>query len=410
MLIFPLQALAQPEGISTLKIVSEEVTNNEILSSTTSTLAGGIGAIFLLFVIFYYVTSILDGGKFQVKMLMPVLIYILACNFNWIVRPVTDFAATINGSLSGAAQNSSLKIIQAKGGQPGDGIMDLYRLRMKEDMTATKNKADQDFAKHHNDETPKVSEDSQSDADDAAKTMKERTNFIERISDAISNSIDKKVGQWSDQLSFRTHQIGTVVKYSITGFLCSILCWVNNLMVQVLKIFGSVMAGIIMAFGPIVWAFAVFPGRGRTIQTWFIRVCQFSLWSPIAAFISYLNTAASLELLDSLSSGADGMFGLCVTFLANIIALTAVPSIAQMILEGASGNVALSGGLQQAAHAVTTASSIATLPIAKGASAVSFASNLSSLSNTKANQNQGETLSGISQKLDQVIQGQNTHK
>jgi uncharacterized membrane protein len=41
----------------------------------------GIGSIMLLFVVIYYITSILDGGKFQLKMLFPVFIYFLVCNF-----------------------------------------------------------------------------------------------------------------------------------------------------------------------------------------------------------------------------------------------------------------------------------------------------------------------------------------
>ena len=53
------------EGIS---IVRELTSYAEGLAETFGAVGRGIGAVMLLVVVFYYISSILDGGKFQIKM------------------------------------------------------------------------------------------------------------------------------------------------------------------------------------------------------------------------------------------------------------------------------------------------------------------------------------------------------
>lgn len=409
MLIFP---LAADSGLDFIKNANEMLGGNEALTNSIGTLAAGIGGIFLLFVLFYYGTSILDGGKFQVKMLMPILIYVCACNFSWITQPVTAFVGGIRDGLSSSINDSRRSLMASQeGGSETDTLMDVFNRQRKKENEESKARyeAEMKAGKHVDDID--ANDDGTSSSSDSQDEMKEKMKLGQRITNAISNAFSRMFGQWSAHFTFSKETTSNFVKYSITGLLSSLLCWVNNIMEQVMKIFGASMAGIVLAFGPIVWAFAVFPGRGKTVMTWFIRMCQFALYGPITAFICLLNTHLSLSLMADMSAGGNSMFALTCGFAANIAAMTSVPSIAQMIIEGASGGVSLSSGLQMMAHALTTAGSTAIAPLKMGKALhdMKVAGD-----NKQANVSQGNTLENIAQTLNGMSNGgsygQNSHK
>lgn len=111
------------------------------------------------------------------------------------------------------------------------------------------------------------------------------------------------------------------------------------------------MAGLIVAFGPITFAFAIFPGQGGTIKSWVIRLCQFSLWAPICALVDCFSYKI-FDMLADAGAGSSVLMAIAVA-ICNLVALTSVPSIASMIIEGAQGAVSLSNGLQTMAGALT---------------------------------------------------------
>jgi len=107
-----------------------------------------------------------------------------------------------------------------------------------------------------------------------------------------------------------------------------------------------------VAFGPITFGFAVFPGQGRNILSWFLRLCQFALWAPICALIDVFSVMIFDEMAsNSLSTGSLAMA--IAVAVCNLVALTSVPTIASMIIEGAQGAVSLSQGLQTISAGMT---------------------------------------------------------
>ena len=101
MLFFPLVASSEESLtlLDSLRDISKETANG------FTQIGIGIASIFFLIVVFYYVASILDGGKFQIKMLMPLLIYLIVCNFNIVSQPVVSFTSTLTKSLCDACDS-----------------------------------------------------------------------------------------------------------------------------------------------------------------------------------------------------------------------------------------------------------------------------------------------------------------
>ncbi|MBQ8482928.1 MAG: hypothetical protein IJ504_01325 [Bacteroidales bacterium] len=123
------------------------------------------------------------------------------------------------------------------------------------------------------------------------------------------------------------------------------MSWICSGVSFCLKIFGIMMTSVVVVFGPISFAFAILPGRGANVVSWFIRICQFALFGPLCAFIDAFTVSAYL-LLDSSAGNAMGFLMVFAITLANLVGLVSVPTIASMIIEGASGAVSLSQGLQ----------------------------------------------------------------
>ena len=138
---------------------------------------------------------------------------------------------------------------------------------------------------------------------------------------------------------------------SFESIISSIVSWLCNVFSYVLRAFGGVMSGIIVAFGPITFAFAIFPGEGGRIKNWIIRIIQFAMWPPIVSLVDCFSTKIFYMMAESfraLGHGGGSSFLMTIAVcVCNFIALTSVPTIAALVVEGAmEGAVSLSQGLQ----------------------------------------------------------------
>jgi len=149
-----------------------------------------------------------------------------------------------------------------------------------------------------------------------------------------------------------------ISQHGFFALVAVILQWVATLMANIMKIFGNVLVAIIISFGPITWAFAIIPGNGKFITSWFLRICQFALYSPVVCLIQVFMAKTSVgiaEAMGAAGAAAAGTTSFAVsgsvmtasaTLLCEIIILCSVPTICSMIIEGASGQVSFSQGAQ----------------------------------------------------------------
>lgn len=362
MLGIPL-AVDYGEGIS---IVQELSSYAEGLAETFGAVGRGIGAVLLLIVVFYYISSILDGGKFQIKMLIPFLIFFFVCNFSWIATPVTSFTSTITQSLVSACNTQIGSVKDKYDCDEGATIDDMYMAENQQSAGDAQKLIDDALADY--DSTTDYEEDgSSSDGGDDETEPKPKGLFGKmsyHVKKGIGDAATKGSLNMQKELSTQGLDLDdsgkgnkpTAKNLGILKPISSIVSFICKIMSFVLMAFGGVMTAIIVAFGPITWAFAIFPGQGATIKSWFIRLCQFSLWSPICALVDCF----SVKLFDIMATaqGAAPILMAIAVAVCNLVALTSVPTIASMIIEGAQGAVSLSQGLQAMGAALTTAGAI----------------------------------------------------
>lgn len=295
----------------------------------------GIASIMLLVVVLYYVINILNGGKFQTQMLVPLLIFFCVCNFQWIAKPVLKFTTTITSSLTDTLKEQKQKLLTSD--------------PMTKDVTTIN---DHFVSKHlENDPTNKngheVTEEEKVGAEsEGTISTSKPSNFAEKIWKAIYYG--SAVGIVRDLALSSNKSVQenlTSERLSFSGIICQLMSWLCSGFSFCLRVFGIMMTSIIVVLGPITFAFAVLPGKGGVIVSWFIRLCQFSLFGPLCTFIDTF-TVSTYTLLDTTASDAMGFLMVFALILANIVGLLSVPTIASMIIEGASGAVSLSQGLQ----------------------------------------------------------------
>ena len=395
LILFPVLAAGQKSGVdiekfgeSTVKVVLE---NSYSAMSALQNVGVGIASVFILFVIFYSVSSILDGGKFQVRMLWPVLIYLCVCNFNVIGGVAADFASNIQKQSVTAATSVKSNILDGKDfftfffdkmmmGRTGQYSAEVERFRQEQyaknlndalpsGSTATK-------AANGNGQTDTVDSNVNQDAKQGGLWGK----IYDFASDAVdfAGSIIQSLSSWwtnlkaefiapfftesSDEAS-KIEKIAMMLECGIQWLIALILQWFCNLLQTAFICLGAIMFGILVAFGPIVWAFAIIPGNGQTIKNWFLRLCQYALYSPIVVLISAFIAAMEGEFMQMLGTVQGHGMGYPVfipmaCIIVSIIALTAVPSIAASVIEGVSGAVSLSQGWNTISSTVNTVSNI----------------------------------------------------
>lgn len=361
-------------------------------------LGKGIGAIMLLFVVFYYASAILDGGKFQLKMLWPLVIFICAANFSIISKPVLSFTGAISGGIANSAasggaslQEIANKTSRAASDNAGHVTMEEHMGEVLDQMREV------DLESYHvNTHIPvkqrgmptKVYE-SKSSKDGSYTTVMEfaegspitrhtKNSLIEKgrtdeadysdmssLSRVLQDFYDKTIKKswtqlWADILyAISDEQLDN---NSINGNLfilivAALLKFFVNIFALVMTAFGSIMTTIFIAFGPLIWGFAVFPGMGKNIGSWLIRLCQFALYGPVTIFIKNLSLSLLTIWGAETYTTATGMsfVGNCAAFVCAIFMLANVPSICSMIIEGAQGSASLSGGYHAMQGALSTA-------------------------------------------------------
>lgn len=300
----------------------------------------GIASIFLLVVVFVYVTNILDGGKFQAKMLLPLLIYLAVCNFRYVAGPVVKFGLIIQKECVAEAHSARMRML----GDPMDGGWTIFRAFLKkiDEPTETVKRLTlgEDF----------------DDTVDSQDAEGNRTGFFSGLGDNIVNALK---WFWNHIVleivqGFTTSPL-KVMTFGLMGLVAELLDFIVCLLDIALTCLGAVMTALVVAFGPITWAFAVFPGNQRTLGAWALRICQFMLYSPIVQLIGAFFAYTLLHFTDLLFKDAGGaagsagaIMGIAGLLLANIAALMSVPAIASMIIEGAQGAITLSQGLMTA--------------------------------------------------------------
>lgn len=300
----------------------------------------GIASIFLLVVVFVYVTNILDGGKFQAKMLMPLLIYLAVCNFKFVAGPVVKFGLIIQKECVAEAHSARMKMM----GEPMEGSWTIFRAFLKElnepTETVKRLTLGEDF----------------DDTVDSVDGEGRKTGFLSGLGNSLVNALK---WFWNHIIleivqGFTTSPL-KVMTFGLMGLVAELLDFIVCLLDIALTCLGAVMTALVVAFGPITWAFAVFPGNQRTLGAWALRICQFMLYSPIVQLIGAFFTFTFFsftKLLFTNVGGAAGsagaIMGIAGLLLANIAALMSVPAIASMIIEGAQGAITLSQGLMTA--------------------------------------------------------------
>lgn len=348
------------EGIS---IVRELTSYAEGLAETFGAVGRGIGAVMLLVVVFYYISSILDGGKFQIKMLIPFLIFLFVCNFSWIATPVTSFTGAITSSLVESCNSMNGNIKDKYDCKESATINDMYNSMHQDEAGDAQQIIDDAYADYSGTKDEEAGGDVK-DGDEEPQPKGVFGKMSYHVKKGIGDAATKGSLNMQKEMStagLDTDNSGkgfkpTTKNLGLLGPISSIISFICKIMSFVLMAFGGVMTAIIVAFGPITWAFAIFPGQGATIKSWFIRLCQFSLWSPICALVDCF----SVKLFDIMATaqGAGPILMAIAVAVCNLVALTSVPTIASMIIEGAQGAVSLSQGLQAMGAALTTAGAI----------------------------------------------------
>ena len=352
--------LAGEKSLNIMKELSSFATGD--MAASFAAVGKGIGAIMLLIVALYYITSILDGGKFQLKMLLPLLIFILVCNFSWVSGPVVSFTQTITSSLVATCESKKNSIKAKNGCLDSANINDLNNAKMEGGNDGKQ----VDYLIGKSDDRAKDKSDTEEVDQKQFKNKRGGGLMARAVHRGSTTAANQASYNFQRETSGETYQDAqeegsgkSLKQQNITwqGIISSVVSWVCQIMSKVLEAFGAVMTGIIIAFGPITFAFAVFPGQGRNILSWFLRLCQFSLWAPIVALIDTFSVMI-FDTLATTSFTAGSLAMAIAVAVCNLVALTSVPTIASMIIEGAQGAVSLSAGLQSIGSALTGAGAV----------------------------------------------------
>ena len=352
----------------------------------------GIGSIFILFVIFSFATHILNGGKFEAKMLWPVVVYVCVSFFGIISNTTIAFTGMINKQCVAAASNANRSVLD------GMTLYDYVRhqtkkkekpeeAKMRKKVTAkclVRAGFPEDEVKRALNLADEISGADPDYSDDAAGTDEAKTGIkilgsIKGLGEQIRENLEIAwesymvrldaslvMGNSKDEAKEAGLESAIVIydqayfleKNGIPWILAIIMQWIVIIMTNVYIIMGAVLTGVFIAFGPVIWAFAVFPGNQKVIGSWFIRLVQFSLYAPICALTTAFSNRLIVTCMAASSEAAMGsvLLLLCGLF-ASLALVCSTPSLATMIIEGASGGISLMAGVSAASSAIKTMAS-----------------------------------------------------
>ena len=346
--------------------ISEQIIDDNVsLGAEAFTNIGvGIGSVFLLVFVISSVTAILDGGRFQMKMLWPVFVFFLVCHFGWVSKPVVGFTETITKELCTGLVGAKADLIASKSGGRASSIGGLFwYLKMRnsgydstqiDEITAILQGKYDDWRKTHgetlsDDELKKYGVDKGgliASIRRGARDMWQgwKMDLAKAMDDTPVHELGKDETGPEIKPTYMPEQLtGLGLLVMFMNMMCSFIS-------LALRSVGIVMTVLLVCFGPVTFAFAVWPGRHQMMLTWFLRLCQFSLYGPICLLVDVVAIDIFCVMLGPGNTGSVVSFvGILGVMTANIVALTSVPSIASMIIEGASGSLSLSQGLQTAA-------------------------------------------------------------
>ena len=311
-------------------------------------LGKGIGGLALLVVLIYYLIALLDGGKFQLKMLWPLCVFMIVCNFTWVSTPVESFLTQITRTIS-EATTKEVNGLYAPASSMYGKYMNEYEHQISSDAKSIEAWLGRTFGLNS---APDSGQDAGVDGGDGADAQKK--NIVGDMFDSMLGTLQKWLTQrkadWLSSIAFDTSEIYNSFKFSVIGILAAVLDFFCSCFIFVYMALGASLIAILIAFGPVTFAFAVLPGMQRNMTSWFIRLVQFSLWSPIVNLIRYFFAYLFVQML-TCEAGKSGLFLVGMT-IGQLIALASVPTIASMIVEGATGGISLSEGIRKIVNPV----------------------------------------------------------
>lgn len=330
------------QAISLTKKVLDTI--EPVMEGLTS-IGVGIGSILLLLVVFTSISQILGGSKFEVKMLVPALIYLAVCNFSLVAKPVVNFGITLQSGciskMSDADYNFAKCWIEKKNKK------DILAQSLPKEIVDPTND-------YEGFEGEMVEEDSAT-PEETQKAETRRRKFSlsgigQNVAQALENTWTKMKANFLQGFSL-CKDVTTFVSAGASYILILLLQFCISAIQYMMCALGAVLVGIVVAFGPITWAFAILPGNGKVIQAWFIRICQFMLYGPIVNLIGCClyyfvsNGSATYDLsLEPIQ--------MIAVLIAGISCIFSVPAISQMIIDGASGGVSIMQGMSNISQGI----------------------------------------------------------
>ena len=330
----------------------------------------GLASIFIMFVIFSCVHSILDGSQFQTKMLFPVVIYLIVTSFGIVTSTTKTVVKTIHTKANEAClsvrkeclrENTTLlqyymncastktdfsEAFKEKINKSADELAE-YGGFIDPDNDKSSGTVKEDIASPFGGQAGK--ENDVNEVENEKAKRKGIAALIVGLWESIKREFVESLLLWTDTTKGKT--LGTVMAGGFSWIVALICQWVCSILSFVMSNWGAINISILIAFGPITWAFAVFPNNLRTVGSWFIRLVQFALYSPIVNLIA----AACFKILSAFASSATTGVGSALAILSilvlNIFAMVNVPTIATMIIEGAQGSLSLVSSASQIAQA-----------------------------------------------------------
>lgn len=340
-------------GADYYSMVQSVMSSFDSISSPFTAVGAGVASLCLLFCVFYFSMTILDGGRFQLKMLWPLVVYILACNPALLTKTVTGFTNSISKNLSSACQTARGNVY----GKMGTSNLFQYAIQKAGEQVQT-----------INDAKKALSEETQ--GEDLNDPKQDGGTTISKIGMGVFTALKAAFkfifnGVFISIVEVLTGLDRGVIQAFLSNILVLIIGAVFMLIVDILNIaivaVAAMMIGICVAFAPLTLGFAVFPGMGKLIGGWIVRVIQFSLWGPIVGLVGVFSASiftgfidASTSLHVGISTGdltAAGDAGkralvLCGFLFANIVVLINVPAAAAYVIEGSGmGGLSLAQGM-----------------------------------------------------------------
>lgn len=359
MFVLPLQSGLVNQGYETAKSAVQAV------QSVTGNISGGLGSIgaaiasiFILVHIFACMSAILEGGKFQIKMLGPIVIYVLICNFFLVSTPTTTFFSALQEGVAteiNVAYNSMFSIVDDNGNVTQQSRVDYFIEKYRENNAARLAQIDQALEQAKQDYNRDI-EGMFSESDPESEEVNTANKgFIKKNLQNLGNSLKRTLEEWWNNIKLmfvksfykieknvESSYLNIILSIGVAFLFLVVLDFLVGVLALMMTSMGGILFGIAIVFGPITWAFGLLPGNSGVIKSWFIRICQYALYGPLCHLVSYFCMVVLSKFIGNMAA----VSGFIALTLCNLVLLTAIPSIASWIIEGAAGGISLSQGLQ----------------------------------------------------------------